>query len=365
MLLGGGAADSPAPDAGPAQGVSSSNPSAAETAPPAAAPAPEPTANGPIVALASADAGMAAGLGAAADHAAALDVAWLGPRPLSALTVIDHAGQPFQDGPLLVAPAATLETSPEQPALVYSLTHAWLQSGQPWIDDGVAQFMTLLWVERNVSREAALAQLNDLMQPVSLVEPDLSSAAESKPGQPLIRATDELFYRRKAAAVWWMLRDIAGEQALRTALATWRTQPASTEPAAAQAVAFEHLLEHLSGKDLQWFFADWVLRDRGLPDLSIADVETSQTPAGAGHSTGWLVAVTVRNEGGAAAEVPVTVRSGKFSATERLRIPAFARATQRVLVESAPEEVVVNDGGTPEVRASTHVRKLVAAPAAP
>jgi len=64
--------------------------------------------------------------------------------------------------------------------------------------------------------------------------------------------------------------------------------------------------------------------------------------------------VTVRNDGAAAAEVPVTIRSDTFTTTSRLRIAGFASATARVLVEAPPSEVLVNDGSTPEVRDSIH-----------
>lgn len=338
--------------------ASSSNPDAG---PPALLRRPEPHApstDEPVVALASNDPGAAAGLGAAADHASTLLVEWLGPRPLSALTVLDHDGQPFQDGPLLVASAATLETSPELPALVYSLTHAWVQTGQPWMDEGLAQFFALLQMERDHGRDAALAQLALLMQPVALVEPNITAAGVSDPGQPLISATDELFYRRKAAAVWWMLRDIAGDQPLRAALSAWRTQPVSHESAEAQAVAFERLLERLSGKDLGWFFNDWVLEDRGLPNLSITGVESSETQAGPGHPAGWLLAVTVKNDGGAGADVPLVVRSGQFSTTERIHVPGLSQTTKRLVLQAAPTEIVVNDGSTPELESTTHTRKV-------
>ena len=325
---------------------------------PPRSPAPTGDPSQPIVALASPDPGAAAGLGAAADGAAVLLRQWLGARPLSALTVLDHTGQPFQDGPLLVAPAATLQASPERPAMVYSLTHAWVQTGQPWMDEGLAQFFALLAVEREAGRTATLNQLNGLLQPVALAEPDLTSAADVKPGQPIITATDEIFYRRKAAAVWWMLHDLAGNTPLQKALTAWRTQPESAGDPQVQALAFEHLLEKLSGRDLAWFFADWVLRDRGLPDLSLVDVATSQTPAGPGHSTGFLVAVTVRNSGGAVADVPLVVQSGQFTNTQRIRVPGFSQTTERVLVQTAPTAVIVNDGSTPELTASTHTRTL-------
>ncbi len=312
---------------------------------------------------------------AAADHVAPLLREWLGPQPLSALTAIDHPGQPFQDGPLLVAPLAVLQASSQSGALIQSLTHAWVQTGQPWMDEGLAQFFALLWTEREQGHAAGSAVLDALMRPVALGEPDLAADSGTGSGSPwdarrppLYASSDDLIYRRKGAAVWWMLRGIVGDGDLHAALGAWCTQVRS-EPAAAspnlppdspeqQAVAFEHLLERLSKQDLRWFFADWVLRDRGLPDLTITDVAVAPVPAGAGHTAGWLVAVTVRNEGGAVADVPLVVRSGVGETARRLRVAGRSSVTQRVLVETAPTTVVVNDGSTPEVRESTHTRAI-------
>jgi aminopeptidase N len=245
-----------------------------------------------------------------------------------------------------------------------------VQTGQPWFDEGLAQFMGLLWTEQQQGREAAIAQLTDLVQPVALAEPAIAPPTTNnlEPatynvqlpiGQPLIAAADELYYRRKAAAVWWMLRGIVGDQPLTAALTELVAQPASHDTGLVQATNFEHLLEKTSGKDLAWFFNDWVLRDRGLPDLTIAEVAPRQLPAGQGHDSGWLVAVTIRNDGAAAAEVPVVIRSGTFSTTKRVRIAGFSSATDRVLVEAPPTQVLVNDGSTPEIRSSTHSQDVI------
>jgi hypothetical protein len=362
-------------------------------------PAASAAAIGPqLLAVETSDNGALPRLAQSAQSVAPLLQQWFGPRPLTALTILDHDGQPFQDGPLLVAPIDSLASSSANGALANSLTHAWVQTGEPWMDEGLAEFISLLWTEQQKGREAANAQLNELIQPLNLVEPDFSassasttpsftqsgtelttpspteSGAPSSPtvsssakvgfgdepvGQPLISASSELYYRRKAAAVWWMLRDIAGDDPLREALSAWRTQPVSHVDAQAQAEAFEKLLEKTSGKDLGWFFDDWVLRDRGLPDLSIVDVTPRLLPAGQGHDTGWLVAVTVHNAGAAAAEVPVVVRSGDLSIAKRMRIPGLSDATERVVIEAPPTEVLVNDGSVPEVRASTHRLSIV------
>ena len=286
---------------------------------------------------------------------------WFGAAPATPLTLIDHAGQPFQDGPVLLAPAASLAGSDAGGALAFSLTHAWVRTDQPWMDEGLAQFAALLWTEREQGRPAANAQLGALLRPLAAPDPALGGSAAA--GEPLAAATDELYFRRKAGAVWWMLRNVAGDEPLRLAIGAFLRRPASQAPAREQAQAFQKLLEQTSGKDLAWFFNDWVYRDAGLPDLSITDITPRQLPAGPGHDSGWLVAVTVHNAGGAVAEVPVVVRAGNggasFSKTQVLRVPGGGDATARVLVEAAPTEVLVNDGSTPEVHASVHQRTVL------
>ncbi len=333
-----------------------------------------PTANAaPMLAVESTDERALPSLAQSAQRVAPLIRQWLGPHPLSALTIIDHAGQPFEDGPLLVAPVGVLAGSDSAPLLAHSLTHAWVQTGQPWMDEGLAEFFSLLWIEHDRGRDAAVNQLDAMMQPViaadtlsdAAQEPSSDENASSSTrqnaavGQPLIAASDELFFRRKAAAVWWMLRDIAGEQPLQIALSSWRMQKPSHESPAQQAQAFETLLEKTSGKDLAWFFNDWVLHDRGLPALSIVDVTPRELPAGNGHDKGWLVAVTVHNSGAAAAEVPLVVRAGALSVTRRIRVSGLSNATERVVVQDSPTEVAVNDGSTPETGPSVHTRTVV------
>jgi hypothetical protein len=312
-------------------------------------------------------------LTASAERIAPLLQAWFGPNPLTPLTILDHPGDPFEDSALLVAPINKLASTTSSPALAHSLTHAWVRTGQPWFDEGLAQFISLLWIEEEQGRPAAILELNNLIQPLNIAEvgfdtQQAADAASAPTGQPLVSATDELYYRRKAAAVWWMLRGITGDNPLQQALTEWREQssqksgPFASDDPTIQAVAFEKLLEKTSGKDLGWFFSDWVLRDRGLPDLSIVDVEPRLIAAGKGHDAGWLVAVTVHNDAAPAVDVPLTVQSGNFPTTVRIRIPGFSNATTRVIVNSPPTEVILNDGSTPEVRAATHTREVILQP---
>jgi hypothetical protein len=186
--------------------------------------------------------------------------------------------------------------------------------------------------------------------------PECAAAPSASPaGDSLADATSEIFYRTKAAAVWWMLRSIVGDGALKQALQAYRKDPQlDRDPAGLQ-----RTLENSSHKDLAWFFDDWVYRDRGLPDLSIVNVTPSRLISRAGQPTGWLVAVEVRNDGYAAAEVPITVSSAATSDTQRLRIPGRSSASTRFVFAGTPEQVEVNDGGVPETQTSLHTRQLV------
>jgi hypothetical protein len=183
----------------------------------------------------------------------------------------------------------------------------------------------------------------------------------SPAGESLAAATGDAFFRTKAAAVWWMLRDIVGDDALKQALQIYR-QDAELDR---DPTGLERVLEKTSHKNLRWFFDDWVYRDRGLPALTIVNVTPSQLTSRSGLPAGWLVAVEVRNDGSAAAEVPISVRSGSASETQRLRIAGRSSISTRIVFATRPERVEVNDGSIPEVETSIHSRQILLPAARP
>ena len=288
---------------------------------------------------------------------------WLGPHPRSQLTLLDPPDPhdaPYETGSLLVtalrpAPPGQLEGVLAH-ALTHALTHAWMQSPRAWLSEGVAQFMSTLWIEKSAAadgRAQALESLEAARPALALAEPE--SPGQS-PGQPLPQAISPVYYRTKAAYVFWMLRGLVGDDALAAALQAY-SSAADTSLGYSRDTApcpFEKLLEASSPRrDLSWFFADWVNTDKGLPDLSIQSV----FPVAA-ESGNWLVTVNIANKGYAAAEVPVTVRSGANSVTQPVLIPARGVAAPRLLILGKPIEVQVNDGTTPETQATVHITKL-------
>lgn len=281
---------------------------------------------------------------------------WLGADPLTRLDIIDLDGQPFEDDALLVTRVRANEPSLLASPLVHSLTHAWFRSSHVWLDEGVPQFMSLLLTEQGQGRDAALQQLQEQVNTLSLAEPAMPQNAGSAPvGQSLIQAHDDAYYRTKAAAVLWMLRSIVGDDALKNALQLYRRE----EKGDLDPKHFQLVLERASKKDLAWFFEDWVYRDRGLADLSIVSVTPRALPTKADKGVSWLIAVEVRNDGDAAVEVPVTVRSGTLSSTQSLRIPGRSNASTRIVFEGEPDEVVVNDGSAPEMTTARHTKEVI------
>jgi len=346
---------------------------------------------------------------------------WLGPAPLVQLTLLDHTGQPFEDDAFLAIPITATDAHQITPAMVHSLAHAWFRSSLPWLNEGVPQLMSLVYTESTDGRDKALNELRVLINPLTLAEPenpaDVASSEPAAPsqatphrpspdspaysssqeysssssrssnqpepnnsapptplpstlpppgaqsGQSLVAAHDEIYYRAKAAAVLFMLRAITGDAALKHALQLYRDEVRHADPANPEDPrAFQRILEAASHKDLAKVFDDWVYHDRGLADLSIVNVTPRDLPARNGVGVSWLVAVEIHNAGYVAADVPVTVRSGTLTATERVHVPARSNVSTRVLFEGTPQEVQVNDGTVPETTTPIHTQQLKLTP---
>jgi hypothetical protein len=141
----------------------------------------------------------------------------------------------------------------------------------------------------------------------------------------------------KAMWVWWMLGEMCGEDVVPQSMANYQSA-ADREPSYMQ-----HLLEAACKKDLEWFFDDWVYRDKGLPDFHITTVFPRKN-----LKEGYLTTVTVENLGNAGAEVPVTLHDDSGNFTEKLLVKGKSHATVRFSTTYLPDQVTVNDGSVPE-----------------
>jgi aminopeptidase N len=164
-----------------------------------------------------------------------------------------------------------------------------------------------------------------------------------------VSATDEVFFRSKAMFVWWMLRDMVGDEALERTLRAYRPDQ-DKEPS-----YFQRLLAEQFHRDLEWFFDDWVYRDRGLPEFHVTAVYPRKL-----IPQDWSVTVTVENSGSAGAEVPVAVRAAEGEERKRLEIHAHEKGVVRIPIPVTPQQAVVNDGSVPESDMSNNAAEIKA-----
>jgi len=262
----------------------------------------------------------------------------------------DPEAAAYESGSMLLAP---LNGDAKLDALnaVHQLTHAAFSSPRPWIYEGLAHFAQAVYREQKSGRQSALDFMG--LHRTALAEAEKALDRERNQnagaGESLISTSIEDFYRSKALYVWWMLRDMIGGDALQKAFAAYRPE-ADTSPAYMQ-----RLIEAQTKTDLQWFFDDWIYRDRGLPDFRVAAVYPWET-SGSAH----VVTVTVENLGDAGAEVPLTLKMEEGQVTKRLLVRGKSKAILRIEAMSAPREIVVNDGSVPESDMSNNVYKIEA-----
>jgi hypothetical protein len=275
---------------------------------------------------------------------------WLG-KTKEKVTVVelpDANSVPFDSGVMLFTPLNKDQKVAEL-TMAHQLAHAAFRSPRRWMTEGLAQFAQVLVRERQDGRPAAIDFMSARLP--ALVAAEKQNAAAGKPSgdaaQSLLTSTDEVYYRVKAMYVWWMLRDLIGDRALQTSIAGYNPGQ-DKEPS-----YFQRLASTQGKRDLEWFFDDWVYRDRGLPDFKIATVFPRETLNG-----NFVVAVTVENNGSAGAEVPVTVRTSDGEKSARMLVRAKQKEITRISVTSVPREVLVNDGSIPESDASNNRTEL-------
>jgi hypothetical protein len=275
----------------------------------------------------------------AAELAAPFVTEWFG-TPKEKLQVVELANaeaSPFESGTLLLTPLTSSDSRLYRLNAIHQLTHAAFPSQRPWIYEGLAHFAQALDREQQSGRQAALDFMTPHTGSIADVEKTLATNRRSDNGDALINTSNEEFYRSKAMFVWWMLRDLIGEQPLKKALAAYRPDQ-DKDPGYMQ-----HLLETQSGRDLQWFFDGWVYHDRGLPQIR---VESAYARATTGN--GYVVTVTVENPGDVGAEIPLTLKMAEGEITRRLEVHAKAKVSVRIDCLSTPVEIVVNDGSVPQ-----------------
>ena len=290
---------------------------------------------------------------AASSSVAPLIKDWFGElkRPV-ALVELPAESQPYESGPLFFESLQRIAAANESITAAHQLAHSAFVSPRPWLQEGLAHFAGVLSLEQRSGRSSAVQYLSRLLPAlVELEKANLSgSASPSTPDTALANSGDDVYTRDKAIFVFWMLRDLLGDSVMRFALAKYKPE-GDKEPS-----YFQRLLEQEAKAarvypklSLEQFFDDWVYRDRGLPEFSVASTYTRKL-VGSPNGNNYGVTVTVQNSGNAGAEVLVTITAGERErATQRLVVPAKAQASVRLFLVNLPQQVTINDGSVPEM----------------
>ena len=277
---------------------------------------------------------------AAAEKVVPLITEWFGGSHEKARTadLADPKAAPFESGSFLLTPLADTDSRLAGLAAAHQLTHAAFLSFRPWIEEGLAHFAQALYLQREKGLPAALDYMALHRSALSEIEHSTNvPISEYEVNRSLVNTTDEELYRSKAMCVWWMLRDLVGDSALKKAITAYRPEQ-DKEPS-----YMPRLIAAQTQRDLEWFFDDWVYRDRGLPDFQVESAFSRKTMTGS-----FMLTITLDNLGTAGAEVPIIVKFSGGEIVKRLEVHAKNKGVIRVEVPAAPQQIVVNDGSVPE-----------------
>src|SRR5580704_11530495 len=268
-----------------------------------------------------------------------------GSGSLQILGLPDPDAASFVTEGMLLCPLKSPLTNEAVLDIVYAKARHLVRSPRAWIEDGLAHYAQAAFIADDAGRQAALDYLNAHSSPLLEAEKTKPHASEEA-ARSLINSPDDLYLQTKAMNVWWMLRDMLDNPSLGFLL---NYRPSEDNDGA----YLQRVVEKQTQRDLQWFFDDWVYRDRGLPDFRVDSVYPRPIVDG-----GYMVTVTIENLGDAGAEVPVILRLESGDIVKRLEVRAKSKAAVRIQTASIPREVVVNDGSVPESDTSNNLFKV-------
>jgi len=240
--------------------------------------------------------------------------------------------------------------------VVHEIAHQWFGNSvterdwdDVWLSEGFATYFTLLFTEQDEGRDAFVEGLQSSRTQILQVERKL-------PNTPVVhrnladmsKVLNSLVYQ-KGAWILHMLRHEVGTgpfwKAIREYYRRYRDQNASTAELRA-------VFEQVSGKDLGWFFAQWLNRPgvpkiegswRYLPARKAIEVTVTQTQA----AEPFRVAV----------DVGVRKAAAERADVERIELTGRT-ATKMIAVEGEPATVTVDPDTWLLMEAGAFVKKV-------
>jgi aminopeptidase N len=183
-------------------------------------------------------------------------------------------------------------------ALGHEIVHSWIGNSVfnrddhgNWVEGLTTFLANYYWHELAQDAQQALEQRRMMLQGYNLyVRPD-----EDYPVAQFIRKhneKDNAIGYQKSAFVFHLLRQEIGDEpfwrSVKAFVSRYRNRPADWGD-------IEGTFSRESGRDLRWFFAQWV-EQPGAPDISLGDVRTQKVKGEGGRQT-WKLTVQIQQPG--------------------------------------------------------------------
>ncbi|MCP9447906.1 MAG: hypothetical protein NNA22_10110 [Nitrospira sp.] len=229
-------------------------------------------------------------------------------------------------------------------ALGHEIVHSWIgnsvfnrQGAGNWVEGLTTYLANYYWHELMGDDRQATEQRRMMVEGYSLyVEPD-----RDYPVSRFFAKHDErdnAIGYHKAAFVFQHLRHEIGDEAfwrgVKTFAQGYRNRPADWRD-------IERVFGRESGRELRWFFEQWVER-QGEPELSLDEVRARSVPNQDGGET-WRIAVRVRQSGRPfQMAVPLRVVLDNGTETKWIRLGPAAATTVELVVSARPLHVYLD-----------------------
>ncbi|HEX2210110.1 MAG TPA: M1 family metallopeptidase, partial [Longimicrobium sp.] len=249
-----------------------------------------------------------------------------GPYPWPQLTNLHRLESGGTEFPMLI-----MNGSASEGLIVHETIHQYLHGilannewREGWMDEGFTSFMGSWY--REMKGDTAVWRAT--MAGLERLERENAAEVIGQPGANFSspRAYSAMTYT-KASAVFRMLREMVGHETFREILRRFYQRHRLQHVTGAD---FQRVAEEVSGRDLDWFFAQWIQRTDRL-DYGIASATTRQ----AGGR--WRTRVEVVRAGDA--WMPVVLRVGDQTRTLDSR---DRRQTVEIVTSSRPTEAVLD-----------------------
>jgi hypothetical protein len=196
----------------------------------------------------------------------------------------------------------------------WGLRTAYNLNTERWIGEGLATYMALRWLDHQYGPGRNFltwqgAWLPNLSYREQAVEVPYRHLAVSHLDQPLVTPLDatadqqglRFLYEKKGALVYAMLHDLLGAQAFEDFL---HLLAAEGRGRLVRRADVRHAAEAVSGRELEWFFQQWVVQTAQL-DYAVGRVQVTPQTDASGRTV-YLNQVEIQRLGDAV--MPLTVR---------------------------------------------------------